>query len=319
MLVSLGVIVLYHIYFSPPVYREGCPETKVIISEGLSTSAIAKNLKDVGIIDNPFMFVLFAKLLGLEKSLKAGQYELQKDMSELDCIKVVSKGGTISLTVTVPEGLTINATARLLGGRLDMQTERFVSLYSDSQFVNELGLESKNLEGHLFPDTYRFEWGMEPRDIVKLMVRKFKIVFTEEWISGRNIGDLSSYEVLILASIIEGEALRDDERPLISAVFHNRLRQNRPLQADPTIQYILKEHNSRILYRHLSIDSPYNTYLYRGLPPSPICSPGRASIRAALNPADVDYFYFVAKGDGSHIFSRTLREHNLAKRSVRKN
>jgi UPF0755 protein len=148
------------------------------------------------------------------------------------------------------------------------------------------------------------------------MVRRFKAVFAEEW-RNRGVNDLSPDEILTLASIIEGEALRDDESPLISAVFHNRLRRNRPLQADPTIQYILKEHKPRILYKHLKIDSPYNTYLYRGLPPRPICSPGRVSIRAALNPAHVDYLYFVAKGDGGHIFSRTLQEHNLAKKAVR--
>lgn len=316
-LISLGLILLYHIYFSPPVYREGISEINVIISEGSSASEIAKNLRDDGIIDNTVVFVIFAKLLGLEKNLKAGRYKLQKDMFELDCVKIVSKGGTTSLTVTIPEGLTIRATARLLGEQLDIAAEKFVSLCTDTEFVGELVMEGKTLEGYLFPDTYEVSWGADEEELIKLMVRRSKTVFAEEWMSKSEINNLSRYEILILASIIEGEAIRDDERPLISAVFHNRLRLNRPLQADPTIQYILRQHKPRILYKHLRIDSPYNTYLYRGLPPSPICSPGRPSIRAALNPADVGYLYFVARGDGGHIFSRTLREHNLAKRDLR--
>lgn len=316
--ISLGLILLYHLYFSPPVYREGIAKTDVIISEGLSTSEIAKNLRENGIIDNPILFVLFAKLLGLEKNLKAGKYSLQKDIPELDCVKIVSRGGSTSIRVTIPEGLTINATARLFGKSMDMESERFVSLCTDGQFIKELGLDKSNLEGHLFPDTYGFNWNMDEKEVIQLMVRRFKTVFAEEWMN-RRINNLSPYETLILASIIEGEALRDDESPLISAVFHNRLRRNRPLQADPTIQYILEGHRPRILYKHLKIDSPYNTYLYRGLPPSPICSPGRTSIRAALNPANVDYLYFVATGDGRHIFSRTLKEHNLAKKNSRTN
>ncbi len=318
-LISLVLILLYHLYFSPAVYREGISDTDVMISEGLSTSEIARNLRDSGIIDNPIMFVLFAKLLGLEKHLKAGRYKLQKDMPELDCVKIISKGGTTSLRITIPEGFAIDATARLLGEKMDIETDRFVSLCTDSQFAKELELEGRSLEGYLFPDTYRFNWGMDAENIIRLMVRRFKTVFAEEWMNRTETSDLSSYEILILASIVEGEVLWNSESPLISAVFHNRLRLNRPLQADPTIQYLLREHKPRILYKHLKIDSPYNTYLYRGLPPSPICSPGRCAIRAALNPASVDYLYFVAGGDGRHIFSRTLKEHNLAKRTAKRN
>jgi len=315
---SVALVGIYHLYFSPPLLREGIPETEVLISKGLSTLEIAKNLRDSGVIDSPTLFVLFAKLLGLERELKAGRYRLKKDISELDCVKIVSKGVMTSVTVTIPEGLTVNATARLLGEKLDVEPERFVSLCADKEFIRELGLDGRSLEGRLFPDTYGFSWNTDAKEIIRLMVQRFEAVFAEEWMN-REVNDLSPDEILILASIIEGEAVRDDESPLISAVFHNRLRRNRPLQADPTIQYILKEHKPRILYKHLKIDSPYNTYLYTGLPPRPICSPGRASIRAALNPAHVDYLYFVAKGDGGHIFSRTLQEHNLAKRSVRAN
>lgn len=316
-LVSFSLILVYHIYFSPPIYRDNVAEIWITIPQGLSASEISKNLKANGIIDRPIVFVLFAKLLGLEKNLRAGRFKLQKGMSELDCVKIIAKGGTTSITITIPEGLTIGSVARLLEEKLNIETEHFVSLCKDTQFVSSLGLDGNSLEGYLFPDTYEFNWGMDEGDLIRVMVRRFRKVFTEEWMN-RKINGLTPYEILTLASIVEGEAIRDDERPLISAVFHNRLRLNRPLQADPTIQYILKEHKPRILYKHLKIDSPYNTYLYKGLPPSPICSPGRASIRAALNPADVDYLYFVAKGDGSHIFSRTLREHNLAKRAIKR-
>jgi UPF0755 protein len=315
--VSLGVIFIYHLYFSPPVYREDSPETGVFIPEGLSTMEIARSLKDDGIIDNPIVFVLLARLLGLDRKLKAGKYNLQRDMAELDCVKIVSEGGIKSLRVTIPEGLTVDATARLLEKELEIDGQRLLSLCADSAVMQRFDLEGESLEGYLFPDTYRFGWGMKEEEILEVMVRRFRTVFAEEWMNVGGLSELSRYEVLILASIIEGETLRHDESPLISAVFHNRLRLNRPLQADPTIQYILREHKPRILYKHLKIDSPYNTYLYRGLPPSPICSPGRMSMRAAMSPAPVDYLYFVAEGNGRHIFSRTLKEHNLAKRAVR--
>lgn len=317
IVVSLVTILIYHIYICPPTYRKDSPETDVLIPEGLSTMEIASCLRDCGIIDNPIAFVLLARLRGLEKQLKAGKYQLPKDMTELDCVKIVSKGGITSVSVTVPEGLTLDASARLLTEQLEIDGERFRTLCTDSGFIDSLELEGRSLEGYLFPDTYRFCWGMREEEVLEVMVRRFKAVFAEEWMKSEEPRGLSRYEVLILASIIEGETLRSDEGPLISAVFHNRLRLNRPLQADPTIQYILREHKPRILYKHLKIDSPYNTYLYRGLPPSPICSPGRMSIRAALNPAQVDYLYFVAEGNGRHIFSRTLQEHNLAKRAVR--
>ncbi len=316
-LVAVGLVFLYHLYLSPPTYREDRPLAEVTIPDGLTASEIAKYLQDNEVIDSPFMFVLFAKILGRENELKAGRYGLRRGMSELDCVKVLSGGGSTDLEVTLPEGLTVERTAELLAERLSIDPDRFRTLCSDVEMVARLGLEGPSIEGALFPDTYRLSWGADEESVLELMTGRFRQVFAEEAESWTEPNGLSPYEILILASIIEGEALRDDERAVISAVFHNRLRLGRPLQADPTIQYILREHKTRILYEHLKIDSPYNTYLHRGLPPTPICSPGRASIRAALNPADVDYLYFVATGDGSHVFSKTLREHNRARERVK--
>jgi len=313
---SLCLIFTYDIYVSPGVKREDAQEIWITIPEGLSTREIAEKLRDEGVIEHSLLFVLLAKLTGVERNLPAGRFRMELGMSEIDCVRTIAKGGVTSLAVTIPEGYTIRDIAMLLTERLEIDTGRFISLCSDDRFVKELGLEGKTLEGYLFPDTYEFGWGCDEAELAKVMVRRFNAVFAQEW-QERTMTSLLPYETLILASIVEGEAMRDDERALIAAVFFNRLRLKRPLQADPTIQYLLKGHRRRILYRDLEIDSPYNTYLYTGLPPSPICSPGRASIRAALNPAHVDYLYFVAKGNGGHLFSKTLEEHNRAKKELK--
>ncbi|HET7621112.1 MAG TPA: endolytic transglycosylase MltG, partial [Gemmatimonadaceae bacterium] len=188
----------------------------------------------------------------------------------------------------------------------------------DSALRDELGITTPTLEGYLFPDTYIFSYGTQARAAVKELVRHFETVWQPEWNDRLRQLGMSRNEIVTLASIIEKEARLPEERPVISAVYHNRLRIGMPLQADPTVQYALGEHHERILYRDLEVESPYNTYRHTGLPPGPIASPGKASIEAALFPASVPYLYFVADSDGHHEFRSTFKEHREAKQRIRR-
>ncbi|MBC7187662.1 MAG: endolytic transglycosylase MltG, partial [Calditrichaeota bacterium] len=179
--------------------------------------------------------------------------------------------------------------------------------------LRELGVSAPSLEGYLYPSTYQFYWGVAPEVVIRTMVKEFWRQMGDSVQACAQAMGMTLHQVVTLASIIEGEAMLAEERALISAVYHNRLRLRMPLQADPTIQYLVPGRGRRLLKKDLAIDSPYNTYLYPGLPPGPVNNPGMASIVAALHPAPVDYLYFVARGDGGHVFSRTLREHLRAK------
>ncbi|MFL3013020.1 MAG: endolytic transglycosylase MltG, partial [Candidatus Neomarinimicrobiota bacterium] len=174
------------------------------------------------------------------------------------------------------------------------------------------------LEGYLFPETYYFFEGVDKKSVVKRLVKEHQLFWNKQNISKADSLGFSPYEIIIIASIIEGEAIYDSERPTISAVYHNRLKRGMKLQADPTVQYIIEDGPRRLLNKDLRIKSPYNTYMYKGLPPGPINSPGAQSLHAALNPQTNDYLYFVAKGDGYHTFSRNEKEHERAKRAFQR-
>jgi UPF0755 protein len=188
----------------------------------------------------------------------------------------------------------------------------------NSAYIESLGINAPSLEGYLFPESYLITYGADSRDIVEMMVAHFFDVFTQDMKERAEELGFTMEEAVTLASLIEKEAACEHEKPIISGVYHNRLKKGLLLQCDATIQYILPKRKPRLFYSDLQIDSPYNTYIYKGLPPTPIASPGRSSIIAALWPASTDYLYFVARGDTTHIFSRTLEEHNEAKRRVKR-
>lgn len=292
----------------------------VEVPPGASASAVGKILQERGLIRSSFLFGVMARLEGLEGRLQAGYYRLRPDMHLQDVLHILSRGSVAVERVTIPEGATIRYVAALLERKGLADARRFIDLASDDRwlFAGERTLPKPpgSLEGYLFPDTYRVEVGQSEESIIRRMVARFaeKALTVYERL-GEGSG-LTLHEAVTLASIIEKEAMRDGERPLISSVFHNRLRLGRPLQADPTLKYILDPAPRRLYQKHLSIDSPYNTYRYPGLPPTPIASPGLASLEAALRPADTPYLYFVARGDGTHIFSRTFQEHVSARRRV---
>jgi len=201
---------------------------------------------------------------------------------------------------------------------MKFEYDEIISLLKDEKFINDLNINSKTLEGYLFPETYYFFEGVDKKTIIKRLVKEHFSFWNEENILKADELGFTPIEIVTLASIIEGEAIYDSERPIISAVYHNRLKKGMKLQADPTVQYIIKDGPRRLLNKDLRIKSLYNTYMYKGLPPGPINSPGLQSLLAALNPQINNYFYFVAKGDGYHTFSKNEKEHERAKRAFQR-
>jgi UPF0755 protein len=314
----------------------------VIIEEGDSMTKIVERLKQTNLIEDGKWFLLLSKLLGKDRHIQAGRYDFDKGITLYSVFDKLVEGKVTLVEVVIPEGLTIREIARILRKEIGIDSEKFIEVATDSQFTKNLNISASNLEGYLFPNTYRLHWGMDPARLTRMMVNEFKKIFTSALSERAKEIDFSTQEVVTLASMIEAEAKDGEEREMISAVYHNRLKLGMLLQCDPTVIYalndeqpVLSEVEGRrtapdlnrsdglsfarpLLVKDLEIDSPYNTYKYPGLPPGPICNPGKASILAALYPADVDYLYFVAKGDGTHVFSSTLDEHNRAKNKIKR-
>lgn len=293
------------------------------IRPGESAAEIARNLGRSGVIDSPRAFRLAYRLFYAPGTFKAGEYRLagaDRPQSVRDLVQVLIRGRIFFHTLTVPEGLTLWETADLLRGRDFLETGALPAVLADASPIRDLDAEAADLEGYLFPETYRVSRRTTVAELVAEMAAEFRAAFGEPW--RRRAAELgwSVREAVTLASLVEEETAIPAERPLVSAVFHNRLRRGMKLDCDPTVLYALRRGGrapERLLTRHLGFPSPYNTYVSAGLPPGPICSPGRAALEAALFPADTDALYFVARGDGGHTFSRTLQEHNAAVRKYR--
>jgi UPF0755 protein len=294
-------------------------EIKVTIPQGSTLTDISEIFLENDLVTNQQMFILGTRLMGYSNKIPAGIFALKDANNNRQIIKQLMENNQSMIKVTILEGWTIDEVAQELSEKLDLSKEIISSLCYDQQFINELGLSVNSLEGFLFPDTYLFlEIEKDPKIIIGQMVAEFNAYFNESMAMQAEKLGYTVHEILTIASIIEGEAIFDSEREIISSVYHNRLKQRMLLQADPTVQYIISGGPRRLSLDDLKIDSPYNTYIYRGLPPGPICSPSRASIMAALNPDDNDYLFFVARGDGYHTFTRTIEEHNRAKREFQK-
>lgn len=288
------------------------------VEPGMTLSEVADQLEAEGVVRHAGLFKLLGRYKGAEHGIHAGRYEIEPGMDANEILAMLKTGGITYNLVTVPEGLTIPETAGTLRARIGVDSTSFVGLSSDSALTRTLGFETPTLEGYLFPATYNLYAEMSAEDIIKDMTARYQRTITEEYRQRAEELGYSMHEVVTLASIIEQEAMVDDERAIISGVFHNRLRRGMLLEADPTVQYGIGRPNMRLYRKHLSDPSPYNTYVHAGLPPGPICSPGAASIHAALYPQEVPYLFFVARGDGRHIFSTTNREHNEARARVRR-
>lgn len=293
------------------------PAMRVIVPKGASFATATDSLERRGLVSHPFLFRVYARVKGNDRNIKPGTYLLKRGTPWPAILSALNGGHGLVNTITVPEGYSLQQITPLLARTLRVRVDSVQAAVRDTALLRRLDLPTPTLEGYLFPDTYAFPEGTTARQAVSEMVQRFEREWRPEWSSRLTVLALNRHDIVTLASIIEKEAKRSEERPVISAVYHNRLRRQMLLQADPTIQYALGRHTPRILYKDLEVESPYNTYKYAGLPPGPIASPGGPSLVAALYPANVAYLYFVAHPDGHHEFRTTLSEHDSARRSVR--
>ena len=282
------------------------------IPKGMSFHRIADRLRRENLIAHEWFFSGIARLKGEDRKIIPGEYELHPGMSPTEILAKLVEGRIHYHKVTIPEGYTIEQIANLLAAKSLTDRGDFLRLTRDSNMIKSLKLQVPTLEGYLFPDTYFFSRPISPDAIIRTLVRRFWDVFSPAYLARTSDLDMTVQEVLTLASVIEKETGLSQERPLVSGVFHNRLRKKIPLQSDPTVIYALKDFDGNIRKEDLLVESPYNTYLVVGLPPGPIANPGKEAIRAALFPTPTDFVYFVSRNDGSHEFSSTLAEHNHA-------
>jgi len=288
------------------------------IPMGASLGQVADSLLSLDVTDSRREVITAGRMLGAEKLIKAGRYKLKAGSRLYEIFNLITSGEVEPIVVTLREGWSAKRIAEELSDKLNINKDLFEYHLSDSAFIRSLGFEVPYLEGYLYPETYHFSYGMDEKSMIKWMVTLFSEKFGDaERIRAGELS-MSVNEVITLASIIEGEVVQDEERPTVSSVYHNRLDSDMRLQADPTIQYILTDGPRRLSRKDLFIESPYNTYRNSGLPPGPIGNPGYLSIKAALWPAETEFIYFVATGDGYHTFSKTLDEHNEAKQKLQK-
>jgi len=319
----LGVFMLSvigaYLYFIPNQKTTFGVETKyIMIHRGETVYDISYKLEEAGAISSEFNFLLFSKLFGHSRRLKAGRYAIEPGYSISDIFQILITGAATPFNATIREGLTVSETAEILSNTLSFTAAEFTKVCHNRLWLDSLGIETDDIEGYLFPDTYNFFFDESPESVARKMTDQFYANLPDSFeIKAKRLG-IDFYEAVTIASLVEAEAMLDEERPTISAVYHKRLKIRMRLQCDPTVIYALGGLDRPLYKRDLQYDSPYNTYKYYGLPPGPICSPGKASLEAAVKPADVDFLYFVARGDGSHVFSRTNRDHVNAKNKIKR-
>ena len=288
-------------------------EVFVDIPQGTGVSGIARRLADAGVVSNPLAFRIAAKLSGDERKLQAGEYRFAEAATPGDIVGRLARGDVYAHLVTFREGLTMWEMADVFASSGIGTTAEFLTEARSPARIKDLDARATSLEGYLFPDTYRLPRSAGAKGLVDSMVAGFRREFGADLQAAAATQGLTVHETVTLASIVEKETGQAEERPLVSAVYHNRLRIKMPLQCDPTVIYALqlaRRWNGNLTRNDLAMNSPYNTYKNPGLPPGPIASPGRASLEATVRPAAANYLYFVSKNDGSHVFASTLAEHN---------
>jgi UPF0755 protein len=289
---------------------------EVSIPEKATVSQIAAILYEQKLVDHPLLFRYAVRAMGADTKIQAGNMMLASGQSLFELIRNLSRTKALGIPVTIPEGRTMMDVAGILAQKLHIDSLAFLAIVSDTVFVRELGIDGPTLEGYLFPDTYFFAQGSDLRRIASRMVANFRNHLPKD-IDDRLAGSgLTLHEMVTLASIVQWETFASSEARTISSVYHNRLKRGMPLQADPTVSYALGKGPARLYYSDLKVDSPYNTYIYAGLPPGAINNPGRQAILAALNPEQTNYLFFVARGDGTHAFTTNLSDHLIAKQQL---
>jgi UPF0755 protein len=289
------------------------PEQFVEIPAGAGSRSIGDRLVQAGIVRDPLVFRTALYVSGEARRLQAGEYRFDRAMTPLEVVDKLARGDVYVIGITFPEGLTIEEMAKIYEMHGLGPSSAFLTAARDPEAIKALDPLARDLEGYLFPETYRLPRHSNAALLIKQMTARFETVFTPAIREAASSHGLTVRQAVTLASIVEKESARADERPLVAAVYANRLRIGMPLQADPTVIFGLQragKYTGNLRRDDLDVDSPYNTYRYPGLPPGPIASPGRASLEAAVQPAGVDFLYFVSRNDGSHEFARTLEEHN---------
>ncbi len=300
---------LAHIFFSVSQNSEA---VEIRVEQGEPFAAVVRKLSARKVITNERLFTLWARITRSEKKIHWGLYRFDPSLRPREVLDRMVLGKGVFYSVTVPEGFTIKEIADVLEKLQIVEQEEFLAEAANPEILTTLGLQNKGLEGYLFPNTYYFTPLTTAREIILAMAEQFRKVSDPLFAQYPPTARLTPHEIVTLASIIEKETGIEAERPLISAVFYNRLKLNMPLQSDPTVIYGLKTFDGNLTRKHLKDGSPYNTYRIPALPPGPICNPGLSSLKAALQPAAVPYLYFVSKNDGSHLFSENLEAHNQA-------
>jgi len=280
------------------------------LPKGFTLKQTARLLEKEGIIRSAPAFRLLGRWRGDAGRIQAGEYLFERPASSLEVMDRLVVGDVRRHPLTLPEGLRLTQIAAAFEALELAETRELLALAEEPAFLERLGIEAKSLEGYLFPDTYHFVRGTRPETLLETLAREMERRLSPQLLEEARKHGLNRHRLLTLASIIQKEAGNEEEMPLISAVFHNRLRKGMRLQTDPTVIYGIEDFDGNLTRKHLATPGPYNSYRNPGLPPGPIASPGLAAIRAAARPAEVDYLYFVSRGDGTHAFSRTLEEHN---------
>jgi peptidoglycan lytic transglycosylase G len=296
-----------------PYKAYGGPEQFVDVPSGAGPATIAERLVDAGVVRDHLLFRGALLLTGRARELKAGEYRFDRPMSPVEVVEKIARGDVYRRRITFREGLTIVEMTRVYDESGLGKGADFEHAAREGALIHDLDATATDLEGYLFPETYTLRRETPAAALVAQMVDAFRKVFDESLRKAAEAHGLSVRQAVTLASLVEKEAALPEERPMIAAVYLNRKRVGMPMQADPTIVYVMQRagtYKGNIRKEDLDLDSPYNTYRNPGLPPGPIAAPGKASLVAAVNPADVDYLYFVSRNDGSHVFARTLEEHN---------
>ncbi|MBE0501762.1 MAG: endolytic transglycosylase MltG [Desulfuromonadales bacterium] len=308
-----GMLTTAWLFVTHPV----TPATAVVlqIKKGTAFNTVAHRLEASGLISNARMFSLLARLRDEIGSIQAGEYDFSQPATPKEILDRLVKGDVRRIQFTIPEGFTLRQIGERLAALNIAPLDAFLLLAVDERFLASHNIRGDSLEGYLFPETYTIRTGLPLTTLLESMLDQLDQQLTPELLDAASGHKLDRHQFLTLASIVQKEAGNDEEMPLIAAVFLNRLKKRMRLQADPTVIYGLgEEYQGNITLAHLRRPTPYNTYTISGLPPGPIASPGQAALLATAFPADVNYLYFVSRGDGTHIFSRTLKEHNQAVR-----
>ena len=308
----LLVLSIFLISYAKSPIDDRAVDATVYIPKGASFSEIVDILDQAGMVKNKVFFTLLALFKGVAGQIKAGEYELATSMSPNEITDKLFEGDIKIHEVTIPEDFTLKQIADRLVAENLVSEKNFISVTTDPVFLASLNIDAASAEGYLYPDTYEFNRGMTTREIVRIMVNKFWEEVTPQMIERAKALGMTTTDFVTLASLIGKETGDEEEKAHVSAVFHNRLKKGMKLQSDPTAIYSLHEYQNVVKRIHLDNDTPYNTYKIRGLPPGPIANPGIDSLQAALNPAPVNYLYFVSQNDGTHIFSSNLAAHAQA-------